>query len=447
MKYAALLIITGLTGLLSAQEDTATHRVARYTLHMQETTVSQYRPAFAARYTGEHSQATAEEWATTLTSTIFAGLRLWPGAQLFVNPEIAGGSGLSSAYGIAAFSNGEAFRVGSPKPTIYMARAFFNQIIPLSSERQWQEDGENKIAQAVPKKYFSFTAGKISIADYFDNNRFSHNPRTQFLSWGLMSNGAWDYPANTRGYTPSVVLEYIDEKVELRYGISMLPTLANGNTMDKHVDKANASTFEVAYKYMLRGRAGKISALAFYNTAFMGSYTAPNLLALPDSADPSVMHNEYSIVASRKYGHSKYGAGVNLEQELTPNTGLFVRASWNDGQNETWAFTEIDRAISAGISINGKEWKRPDDVMGFAYCLSGLSPEHKNYLARGGLGFIIGDGQLNYASEHLFESYYSAALIKNCMTASVSYQYVLNPAYNKDRGPINIYSIRLHFNI
>lgn len=447
MKLFTTALLAASSFGLYSQEDTTKHKNKWFTLHMQETTVSQYRPAFSALYTGEHSQTTEKQWATTLTSSIFAGVHLWPYADAFVNPEIAGGSGLSSAFGIAAFTNGEAFRVGSPKPTIYLARGFFRQLLPLSKERVWQDDGENKTAHYIPVKYLALTVGKVSIADYFDDNSFSHNPRTQFLSWGLMSNGAWDYPANTRGYTPSIILEYISKKWEARFGISMMPNTANGNVMDKNVSKANANTLELKYKYNINGQQGKISALGFYNTAFMGSYTASNLVAVPDTLNPNVFSYNYTISASRQYGRSKYGFGVNMEQNLLSDLGIFARASYNDGKNETWCFTEIDRAFSVGASLKGNRWKRKDDVFGLAYCISGLSKEHANYLKNGGLGFIIGDGKLNYSNEHLIETYYSASLLEGKMVASLVYQFVANPAYNKDRGPINVYTVRLHFSI
>lgn len=418
-----------------------------FTLHAQETTVSQFRPKFKASYSGAHSQLPIEEWGTTITSTIYLGVKLWNNAQIVVNPEIAGGHGLSFAYGIAAFTNGEAFRVGNPDPTFYLARGYFKQLIPLTKEKALQEDGENKLAQYIPTKYFAITLGKVSIADYFDDNSFSHNPRTQFLSWGLMSNGAWDYPANTRGYTPSAIAEYIAKKWEIRYAISMMPNTANGNTMDKNIGKANANSFEIKYKYKINNQQGKISAIAFYNTALMGSYSAQNILQIPDTANPGSLINNYSIIASRQYGRNKYGFGLNVEQNINKNIGIFARASYNDGKNETWCFTEIDRAFSIGTSIKGTKWNREKDVFGFAYCISGLSSEHADYLSKGGLGFILGDGKLNYKNEHLLESFYSASLFDGKITPSLVCQLVANPAYNKDRGPINIYSIRLHISI
>lgn len=450
MKYNSthILIIFLITFFkLNTTAQDSLKKQSWFTLHAQETTVSQFRPAFTALYTGAHSQTPEQEWATTLTSTIFGGLKLWKNASAFLNPEIAGGSGLSSAFGIAAFTNGEAFRVGSPEPKIYLARGFFRQLIPLSKDKEWQDDAENRIAQFIPKKYFAITVGKVSIADYFDDNTFSHNPRNQFLSWGLMSNGAWDYPANTRGYTPSVILEYISKPLEIRYAMSMVPITANGNIMDKNIAKANANSLELKYKYTIKGLQGKVSVIGFYNTAFMGSYTAQNIVTTYDSINPTFPINDYSIVASRQYGRSKYGFGVNVEQYITPYMGVFARASYNDGQNETWCFTEIDRAFSIGTSLNGTKWKRNNDAFAVAYCLSGLSQQHANYLSKGGLGFIIGDGKLNYANEHLFETYYSASLFNGKITPSFVYQFIINPAYNKDRGPISVYSIRLHLSI
>ncbi len=428
-------------------QDTLAKKEKWFTLHAQETTVSQYKPRFNASYSGDHSLSTKEEWATTLTSTIYAGIKLWPHSIVVINPEIAGGRGLSSAFGVAAFPNGEAFRVGSPEPKLYLARGFFRQLIPLNKERVLQDDYDNKLQQYIPTKYFAVTIGKVSIADYFDDNSFSHDPRHQFMSWGLMSNGAWDYPANTRGYTPSAILEFISKKFEIRYAISMMPTLANGNIMDGNIKKANANTLEIKYKYILNGQQGKISALAFYNSAHMGSYTATNIISTPDSINPVFIRNDYSIVASRQYGRSKFGFGLNAEQNITNDIGIFARASYNDGKTETWCFTEIDRAFSIGSIIKGTKWKRKDDQFGFAYCISGLSDEHANYLAKGGLGFILGDGTLNYGNEHLLETFYRASLLNGKIIPSLVYQLIVNPGYNKDRGPVSVFSVRLHLTI
>ena len=274
------------------------------------------------------------------------------------------------------------------------------------------------------------------MTDYFDNNSYSHDPRTQFMSWALMSNGAWDFPANTRGYTPGLVIEYVTRQNELRYGFSLVPVIANGMTMNWNIGKASSQTVEYTHKYALNGYRGTLRLLSFFTSANMGNYDQS--LALNPIAP--------NILATGKYGHIKYGLELNLEQLLTRDLGGFVRAGWNDGQNESWAFTEIDRSVSLGLSISGNRWHRQNDNFGLAAVISGLSAPHRNYLKAGGRGFELGDGNLNYALEHLAELYYSWQIVK-WLSLSGACQVILNPGYNKDRGPVNVFSLRLHAKI
>jgi high affinity Mn2+ porin len=414
------------------QSDTA--KSEKFSFHSQTTVITQYKPAFHSKYSGENSLLSSEETQTSITSTIYAGAKLWKGASAFINPEISGGSGLSSVLGVADALNGETFRVGSTEPKVYLARLFFRQIFPLKSSTFFQSSDINKLSERLPTDYLSLTIGKICIADYFDNNSFSHDPRTQFLSWGLMSNGAWDYPANTRGYAPSIVVEYVSKSSELRYGISLMPLEANGNKMNWAVKKASSHTLEYTMNYTLGGKIGSIRLLTFFTTANMGNYNNSIDLnpSLPD------------IVSTRKYGNTKYGFCVNIEQYLNKDIGVFVRGSWNDGKNETWAFTEIDRSVSAGLSSNGKKWNRSGDNIGLAYVVSGISKPHHDYLKAGGNGFMLGDGNINYSVEQLAEFYYSFELLKNNIYLSGTYQFLINPGYNRDRGPVNIFSVRVH---
>ena len=419
----------------AAQTDSNTSE--RFSIHAQTTVITQYKPAFTAPYSGTNSLKTKQETQTSLTSTLYLGARLWKGASLFVNPEIAGGAGLSQALGIADATNGETFRIGDPAPKVYLARVYYTQTFALSDEREYQQSDANQIRQQVPVRCLSVTAGKVAISDYFDNNQYSHDPRTQFLSWGLMSNGAWDYPANTRGYTPSIVLEYVSPRHEWRYGLSLLPQTANGNLMNWDLGNASAQTLEYTHRHHIDGHEGVIRLLAFYNTADMGSYRQ-SLLQQP--VDPD-------ITATRRYGNSKYGFALNAEQDLGTGIGCFFRASWNDGKHETWAFTEIDHSASAGVSVAGHRWKREEDHAGLACVISGLSADHRAYLAAGGTGFMLGDGRLNYGLEKLAEAYYQAALTQNLFVTG-AYQILDNPGYNKDRkGPVNIFSIRVHTRI
>jgi high affinity Mn2+ porin len=410
----------------------------RLSIHAQTTIINQIKSSFKADYSGTNSLVTQKESKTSITSTFFLGARLWKGASLFFNPELAGGSGLSQTLGIAGATNGETFRVGDASPKIYLARLFFKQTIALSKNKTYQKSDFNQLAGNLPDKFFSFTVGKIGVADFFDKNKFSHDPRTQFMCWALMDNGAWDYPANTRGYTPSVVLEYVTSKHEIRYAISLVPLSANGNVMNWNISKAFSNSLEYTHKHTFKKQDGAIRLLGFFTTANMGNYNQ-SIALNPQNPD---------IKSTRKYGHTKFGFTLNGEQNITNNLGIFFRAGWNDGNNETWAFTEIDRSVSAGISLSGSSWKRENDNVGLAFVSSGISKPHANYLNAGGLGFMLGDGKLNYAWEKLAELYYSAELVRNNIYFTATYQILVNPAYNYNRrGPVSIFSLRLHARI
>ncbi len=431
-KLHFLLLLASLN-FFAQEKDTILIR--RFSFHGQTTVINQTKSGFSVPYTGNKSLLPNNESQTSLTATCYLGARLWNGASVYLNPEIAGGSGLSAATGIAAATNGETFRIGDPAPKLYLARLFVKQRFKLSDATYYQWDEANKVAEMIPVKYISVTVGKISIADFFDFNTYSHDPRTHFMSWALMSNGAWDYPANTRGYTPSVVLEYISTKNEWRYGISLVPLWANGNEMNWDVKNANANTLEYTRKYSFKKHPGAIRILAFYNTTNMGNYQQSlQTIGIPN------------IESTRRYGRSKYGFGINAEQEFLEDLGVFARASWNDGKNETWAFTEIDHSFSFGACLKGNRWKRKGDSFNVAYVASGISNEHQAYLKAGGQGFILGDGNLNYAMEQLVETFYSMEMVKKSMVLSGAYQFVINPGYNADRqGPIHVFSLRMHY--
>lgn len=423
--------------LLAATTAKAQRTTESFSFHTQNTVITQYKPAFSAAYTGDNSLIPQEENQLSITSSWYAGAKLWKWSSLFINPELAGGSGLSGAFGVANSTNGETFRVGSPDPKLYLARLFFRQLIALKPTATYQSSDYNQLAGNIPTHYLAATIGKIEVADYFDNNSYAHDPRSQFMSWGLMANGAWDYPANTRGYTPGVILEYVTPTHELRYGVSLVPLMANGSEMDWKVNKASSHALEYTRRYSFKGQPGAIRLLGYLTTANMGNYNQSVTLN-PIAPD---------ITATRKYGNTKYGFGINMEQALSADAGVFMRAGWNDGNNETWTFTEVDRTISAGVSIGGNKWKRSADRVGLAYVASGISAAHRNYLQAGGKGFMLGDGNLNYGWEQLTELYYSAEVFKNSVYLSGTYQFLLNPGYNMDRGPAHIFSVRMHAKI
>lgn len=411
-------------------------REDRFSFHTQTTCIYQYKPAFRAKYSGKNSLLSTAENQMSTTLTLFTGVRLWENAAFFVCPEVAAGSGLSSSLGVGASSNGETYRVDNTAPSLELARIFYTQKIPLTNQTKRVKSDQNIVGGLSPVNYLSFTIGKVCVADYFDQNSYSHDPRTQFMSWALMSNGAWDFPANTRGYTPSVILEWVTLKNEWRYGFSLLPKEANGMEMNADIAHAGACSLEYTHRYSFSGQSGSIRIVSFLNYGNMGSY-AESIQLNPRTPD---------IKQAEKYGRIKYGFGINGEQAFNDAIGVFYRLGWNDGHTETWAFTEIDQTASVGLSLKGTYWNRPADTFGLATVLSGISTDHRDYLKAGGYGFELGDGNLNYGAESMTELYYSFELIKDIFL-SVAYQHIINPGYNKDRGPVNVFSTRVHIQL
>ncbi len=405
-----------------------------WNFHFQQTIVLQYHPDFTAKYSGVNSLDTSEPAQTSVTSTFFVGRRLWKNAEAYVNPELSGGNGLSEVTGIAGFPNGETFRIGNPSPQLTIARVYIVQRFDLSETKTIVEDDQNQLMETRPDAYVNITAGKISMIDYFDKNRYSDDPRTKFLNWALMTNGAWDYPANTHGYTWGIVAEFVTPPWALRASAAMVPTEANQSVMDLNLSRAHSETIEIEHDYTLGTHQGAMRLLGFHTMARMGNYD--QALELPPG--------EVDVVATRAYGRSKYGMGLNIEQELGDNVGMMFRASWNDGHNETWMFTEIDQAVSAAVIYDGRAWDRAGDNFGIAMLANGISAEHRAYLKAGGYGFLIGDGNLNYSPESIAETFYSLSLSAYHLQLSPDYQFVLNPAYNKDRGPVHVFAIRIH---
>jgi high affinity Mn2+ porin len=404
--------------------------------HAQGTIVSQGNWKFRSPYQGTNSLLPILNYRTTETATIYLDAKCWEGADVVFNPEVSGGEGLSHTLGMAGFPNGEATRIGAIAPTPYVARLFFRQVIGLGGGQEDVEDAPNQLAGKRDIDRITVRIGKVSATDIFDDNAYSHDPRTQFLNWSLMDNGAWDYPANTRGYTYGITFEYNQKDWAWRYGVFGEPTVANGSDIDPLFLKANGNVTEFEYRYDTDGHPGKVRLLAYANNAHMGSYREALTLAALTGTTPD-------ITLTRAY-RTKYGFGLNLEQELDDDLGAFARLGWNDGQSESWAFTEIDRTAAFGLLWKGTSWNRPEDHFGIAAVVNGLSDAHRDYLAAGGLGFIIGDGALRYGFEEIIEAFYSLNIRKG-IVISFDVQGVNHPAYNRDRGPVGIAGVRAHF--
>jgi high affinity Mn2+ porin len=411
----------------------------KWNLFYQATSIGQYHGTFHSPYQGPNSLQNITERDVSLTTTLFLGLRLEQNTQLYFDPEIAGGRGFSRVNGIADFPNGELPRVASATPKPYLARLYISHDFGFGDATEHFDSAENQLAGDRPMTRYTIAVGRFTVTDFFDSNRYSHDPRTQFMGWSMMYNGAWDYPADTRGYTWGWVHEFHTRDWSLRYGSAAEPKVANGLRFDRRLLRDRADMFEVERRYEIRKHRGAVRLLDFVLHTDSGSYAKALLVSDESGSRPDV-------TATRHPGTLKYGMGVNMDQELTHEIGVFSRLGWNDGKTESFAFTAIDRMASGGISIGGRSWKRKDDVVASAFIASGLSGVHASYLAHGGLDFLIGDGRLNYAPEYVWESYYSAQLFSGFFT-SVDAQHIANPAFNHDRGPVWVWSLRLHLEL
>lgn len=439
---AAALLVLAMSCAAQAPQDSSKQTpetaqpLERWNLFWQATTIGQYHGTFRSPYEGPRSLQDTTEYGDSITSTLFFGLRLDDDTQFYFDPEAAGGRGFSNVDGMANASNGELPRVAAVHITPYLARLYITHDFGWGSERESFESDANQLAGSRPMDRYTVVVGRFSLSDFFDNNRYTNDPRTQFMGWGVMYNGAWDYPADTRGYTWGLVQELHTKNWSFRYGAAMEPKVANGEQFDHRVLRDRGDNFEVERRYVLRKHPGTIRPLGFAFHTDSGSYQEALNLARETGTTPDV-------TKTREVGRTKYGVGLSIDQEITSDIGVFSRLGWNDGRTESFAFTAIDRLATGGVSVTGRRWHRNFDVAATELTVSGLSNVHAQYLAAGGLDFLIGDGRLRYGPEYVWESYYSVRVLPGFFT-TVDLQHVANPAYNQDRGPVWIPSLRLH---
>jgi hypothetical protein len=300
------------------------------------------------------------------------------------------------------------------------------------------ESGPNQFASAVTRRRLVVTLGNLSILDVFDPNDLTHDARTQFLNWALLTHGAFDYAADARGYTWGLAVEYDRDDWTFRAGRFVGPKQSNGLELDFNILAHYGDSIEIQHSHSLGGRPGNVRVLGFRNYEHMGAFAEAMDYATSNGGTPAV--------ANVRRDQSKYGFGIALDQAVSRDACVFLRGSWNDGRTETYSFTEIERSLVVGASSRGSLWRRANDALGVAWVLNGLSDQHRNYLRAGGLGFFIGDGQLNYRPEQIFEAYYSAATFRG-LWLSLDFQHIANPAYNADRGPVSFFGVRLHLEI
>ncbi len=401
--------------------------------HVQNTDIVQYHPGFPSRYSGPNSLSSANEVKETVSLDLLVGVRLWRGAEFHVDGLMWQGFGLTDTRGVVGFPNGEAFRLGTEVPNVNFARVILRQTIGLGGEQETVEDDQLQLAGKRDISRITLTLGRMSAKDIFDNNAYANDPRTQFMNWALMANEAWDYPGDSLGYITGFAAELNQPRWAIRYGFFQMPRVSNGTALDSHFLEAWGMVTELEGRYTIAGHPGTVRLLAFLNHAHMGSYQA----ALDSPTRPA------DIVATREYRY-KYGFGLNAEQELAKNVGAFARLGWSDGENEAWVFSDVDRTATLGLSVKGESWKRPNDTVGLAGVLNGLSRVHRDFFAAGGTGILAGDGALTYGFEEIVEAYYDFQVWKT-VHVSLDYQFINHPAFNRDRGPVSVLGARLHW--
>lgn len=411
---------------------------SRFWVSVQGNFIRQQNLPFPALYSGSNSFQPGQGHATSRVETLYTGFRITPRLEILADVESAGGAGLSNALGIAGFTNVDVVRNPTLGEDPYIARVMLHYTIPLSKQTTEATRNPLSLAAEVPERRLELRFGKLSTVDFFDLNSAGSDSHLQFMNWAAVNNGAFDYAADTRGYTYGIVAEYYSAAWAARFGELLMPTVANGINLAWNVARAGGSNFEVErHAEFLRKRETVARALFFLNRADMGSYRQAinGYLSGKDSVP--------DVTAYRTQGRIKYGFGLNVEQEVTPLLRGFFRLGWNDGKTESYAYTEIDRTAEMGADFRGKPWHRPDDKIGAAFIVNGISGDHARYLKLGGLGFLLGDGGLSYGLEQILETYYTVRLWGG-LSAAFDYQHVTNPGYNQNRGPVSVYSIRLH---
>jgi high affinity Mn2+ porin len=404
----------------------------RWEIHGQSTYLPQGYPGFRALYTGPNSLTPAPQAQATWSNSLFLNARLWEGGEVYYNPELLQGFGLNDTVGAGGFPSGEAQKSNFPYPHYNTSRLFLRQTFGFGGEQEEWTSGPSQLAGKVDVSRLTIQVGKMAVTDIFDGNAYAKDTRKDFMNWSMWAPGAFDYSADKLGLTYGATAEFNQKQWALRSGYFLMQSVSNSNNFDTKVFERGTYVVELENRYSLFNQPGKLRTIAWLNSAFSGSYR--------ETLDNPALNLD---IAQTRTGRVKYGYVVNLEQALSDEIGVFGRWSWNDGKTEIMAFADIDASLALGASIKGTRWGRPDDVIGIGGAINALSRDHRDFIAAGGLGVLIGDGQLNYRRERILESYYAYALNKQ-LTLTGDYQLITNPAYNADRGPVSVFSGRLH---
>ena len=409
-----------------------------WNVHAQTTYLPQTYPSFRSPYAGPDSLPGRGQTQATWTTTAFLGVRLWQGGEFYFNPELAQGFGLNGTLGVAGFPNGEAQKAGAAEPKFRAQRYYLKQTWGLGGEQEDVPDAADQLPSKRDINRITLIAGRFAVGDFFDNNSYAHDPRADFMNWAMWSSVAFDFPADLPGYTRGAIAELNRKDWAVRAGVFEVPSAPNSDVLVVNGNNVG-SVVELEERYAPFDQPGKLRIGLFATNGNTANYRQALAIA---GADPALDIN--AVVTGIRQANLKYGFYLNAEQQIVRDVGLFARLSWNDGQSEILSFTDVDRSASGGVSIKGSFWGRAADTIGIGGAVNGISSAHRDFLAAGGIGLLIGDGQLtNYRPEQIFETYYAYSVNPH-FTVTADYQLIANPSYNADRGPVSVFSARLH---
>jgi high affinity Mn2+ porin len=403
-----------------------------WAIHFDAIEVLQGQPGFHAPYSGTNSLHPGDNFRQTTEADIFVDVHLWPGGEFYFNPEYYQGFGLGITHGLAQFPNSMAYKTGQYRGDVNIPHLFLRQTIGFGGEREQLAADELQLAEKVDISRLTIQVGRMAVTDTFDNNAYAHNPRVDFLNWAAVDAIAFDYPADALGYEEAATIELNQKTWALRYGFFTIPARGNQNATDGHYLKAWDQILELEERYTLFGHPGKLRLLGYLERAHMGSYQAV-------LDEPSLNLN---LAGTRRYRLTE-GFEINLEQEITSDLGAFLRLAARNPNYESWQFSDASRSLEVGLSLKGTAWGRPNDTMGLAEMAAGIGHAAQAFFNAGGLGILVGDGKLpHYGIENVVEFYYNFEVHKG-VNVTFDYQLTANPAFNEDRGPINILAARL----
>lgn len=430
--------LLALAAPLAARADDAPDAAAApqaWAAHVQFTDVTQFHPAFHSAFQGPNSLQPAAMGDATNDLTVYLGVRPWAGAEIWADPEIDQGFGLSNTLGVAGFPSGEAYKVGQSTPYLKLQRLFLRQTIDLGGKRETVDPDINQLGGSKAENRIVLTIGKFSVGDVFDTNKFAHDPRGDFLNWTIIDTGTFDYAADAWGYSYGAAAEWYQGDWTLRGGLFDLSTVPNSQTLDPKFDQFQTIA-ELERRFAIAGQPGAVRVTGFLTRGRMGHFDDALALA-------ALTGQPANVALVRKYS-SRGGVGVSLEQQVSDDLGVFARAGWAEGDAEAYEFTDVDRSVAVGASLAGKRWGRAGDTVGAAVVVNGASHARLAYLAAGGVGILVGDGALVHSGdETILETYYNVAVLK-ALRLTFDYQFIDHPAYNRDRGPVSVFGLRAH---